>query len=187
MKLRDLLRYNTRHHLFLSRERGLLLNPCSYGTRERRGDWHEPLWLFRLRQRTFCFAGRQRCRRRDDLFAFNHNDGKAPDTWDLGPDGNRTCSYCGSLHPDDFMAICRKAITDERYSVDPSDKRYKVYVRQPGVRNASEGAIKFYMQHAPASPTPQDELDYSRAVKISRERFDMKWKARMGRPAGAAL
>ena len=34
--------------------------------------------------------------------------------------------------------------------IDVSDKRYKVYVRRPGVINASAGAIKFYNWHLPS-------------------------------------
>jgi len=47
-----------------------------------------------------------------------------------------------------------------------------VYVKQPGVRNASEGAIKFYMQHAPAEPTDEDQQAFREAVRVSRERFE---------------
>jgi hypothetical protein len=37
---------------------------------------------------------------------------------------DRTCSYCGSFHPDDFMA-CLEAGT---VVLTPTDKSYKVYV-----------------------------------------------------------
>lgn len=46
----------------------------------------------------------------------------------------RSCSYCGSAHPDDFMAACREGVL-----LGPTDKAYKVYL------NHSDG--KFYFQH----------------------------------------
>lgn len=176
----QLLRYGSRHHLYFPGDWRLpQLNPiCSSSHRKsgkRTRSVHEPRWLFRLRQRLFAFAGRQRCGRRGDFgdrtFPGRYQGDPLPDTWDLGPDGNRTCSYCGSIHPDDLMTICRKALTDVRYSVDGTDKGYKVYLRQPGVRNASEGAIKFYMQHAPKQPSAEDQELFARARRLSNERF----------------
>lgn len=175
-RLRRLLRYNSRHHLYHHPGQGLKLDPVSslYDGKEWTID--EPLWLFRWRQRLFAFGGRQRCGRRGDWdqivtsARFNGNK-PLPDTWDIGPDGNRTCSYCGSIHPDDLMAICRKTLTDPRYGVEGTDKSYKVYVRQPGVRNASEGAIKFYKQHAPDQPSKADQDLFAEAVRITARRF----------------
>lgn len=46
----------------------------------------------------------------------------------------RTCSYCGSLHPDEFMA---RAEAGEE--LVPTDKDYKVYV--------GAARDKFYFQH----------------------------------------
>lgn len=59
---------------------------------------------------------------------------------------DRCCSFCGSMHPDDLSA----ALDLETTKIDVSDKRYKVYVRRPGVINASAGAIKFYNWHLPS-------------------------------------
>ncbi len=39
---------------------------------------------------------------------------------------NGVCSYCGSLHPDDFMAAARAGC-----ELGPTDKGYKVYVDLP--------------------------------------------------------
>jgi hypothetical protein len=103
--------------------------------------------LWRFRQRLFAFRGRQLCPRRYESWQGKTGE-KFPDTWDLGPDGNRTCSYCGSIHPDDLAVIIQKSKTDSRYAIEETDKNYKVYIRQPNVRNAGEGAIKFYRQHA---------------------------------------
>ena len=150
--MRKLLLYSGRHHLFVPRDGSVpRLNPLSTSSHNRAGtrtiSLHEPLWLFRLRQRLFAFRGRQRCPRRDEGWQGESSE-RLPDTWDIGPDRNRTCSYCGSIHPDDLDVIIQKARTDARYGIEGTTKGYKVYIRQPGVRNAGEGAIKFYRQHA---------------------------------------
>jgi hypothetical protein len=174
------LRYNSRHSLYFPGDGKLpRLDPISSrshaeksGKRTRALD--EPLWLFRLRQRLFAFAGNHRCGRRDESLRpdlFSGSRGNGPDTWDLGPDGYRTCSYCGSIHPDDLMDVCRKTLADPRYSVTGTDKGYKFYLRQPGVRNASEGAIKFYTHHVPESPSKEDQALFAAALRVSNERF----------------
>lgn len=56
---------------------------------------------------------------------------KGPDRW--GAD--KTCNYCGSLHPDEFM---RRAEAGEE--LGPTDKNYKVYM-------SGSGSGKFYFQH----------------------------------------
>lgn len=64
---------------------------------------------------------------------------------------DRVCSYCGSMHPDEFISWCEDAIkVDSKVSIDSTDKPYKVYIHRPGVSNASEGAIKFYLPHLTA-------------------------------------
>lgn len=69
------------------------------------------------------------------------------DVWrKVGPD--RVCSYCGSMHPEDLRAVL-PTVDGERVTLELADKRHKVYVRRPGIRNASEGAIKFYLVHGP--------------------------------------
>lgn len=184
MRLMYLLRYKSRHSIYFAGDGARpQLNPLSStshtksGKRTKRID--EPLWIYRLRKRWFAIAGRQRCGRRDDLFGLNLNDGPLPDTWNMGPDGNRTCSYCGSIHCDDLMKIARLSLTDDRYGIEGTTKNYKVYVRQPGVRNASEGAIKFYMQHAPAAPSREDQELFAQSRRLTREREDAKWKAHL--------
>ncbi len=130
------------------------------------------------------------CGRRFDMYAgsisvhFDRQPGQ--DHWlRFKSNGNRVCSYCGSLHPDDFFAVV-KVSTDSPESaayksvpeIEPSDKGYKIYVQQPGVRNALEGGIKFYTQHLPRNAegktTVSDEQNeqYGRAVRASRRRLD---------------
>lgn len=183
------LRYNSCHRLWFPGDWKLpQLNPISSSSHSASGrrtfGWYEPGWLYRIRQRLFAFAGRHRCGRRGESWigqsATFGGDKPLPDSWDIGPDGNRTCSYCGSIHADDLMVICRKTLEDERYGIEGTDKSYKVYVRQPGVRNASEGAIKFYMAHAPAEPSKSDQELFAKARQLTTQR----WLARSSRPFG---
>jgi hypothetical protein len=84
-----------------------------------------------------------------------------------------------------MLRLVRQAATtpeDADYSssvsIEPSDKSYKVYVHQPGVRNAHEGGIKFYMMHVPRGEdgkiavTEEQQAEYAEAVRRSRKRFD---------------
>ena len=119
-----------------------------------------------------------------------------PDHWQkFKSNGNRVCSFCGSLHWDDMLALVHEAATaapDASYRsvvcIEPSDKKYKVYVHQPGVRNAHEGGIKFYMQHVPRGEdgkiavTEEQHVEYSKAVKATQERFDKYLAEQFPRP-----
>lgn len=177
--MNKMLRHNSRHHLWFPQgykgRWAPRLNPIeSTYDRKFRPRFNEPMWLFKLRQRLFCYAGRQHCGRRGESH-LGATGRLNPDTWDMGPDGNRTCSYCGSIHFDDLMTICRKTIVDERYSVDGTTKSYKVYVRQPGVRNAGEGAIKFYSAHLPKVMRVADRQLLANAMKVSFERYRAKF------------
>ena len=124
------------------------------------------------------------CPRRDESFIGATFTG--PDHWDkFKSNGDRVCSYCGSLHWEDMLRLVHEAATgpdDSKYrdvvSIEPSGKSYKVYVHQPGVRNAHEGGIKFYMQHVPRGEdgkiqvTDEQQAEYAKAVKVSKERFN---------------
>lgn len=52
----------------------------------------------------------------------------------------RGCSYCGSMHPDDFMEAMR-----EGAELGTTSKNYKAYVR--GYKNDGANGGKFYFQH----------------------------------------
>jgi hypothetical protein len=71
------------------------------------------------------------------------------DAWKIDtPKGDRTCSYCGGIHPDDFIPILKAACDPTDLTrIDWSDKSYKIYISRPDVKNASEGAIKSYGGH----------------------------------------
>ena len=56
-------------------------------------------------------------------------------------ESNGTCSYCGSLSPDQLF----KAIEDG-CEIGPTDKDYKVYLEGEGSPKVG-GACKFYFQH----------------------------------------
>lgn len=62
-----------------------------------------------------------------------------PDAPGIINSGVRACSYCGSMHPDDFM----QAILDG-HEVGPTDKSYKAYLEYVPSR---ESRGKFYFQH----------------------------------------
>jgi hypothetical protein len=52
----------------------------------------------------------------------------------------RTCSYCGSMHPDDVI----RGMIEHSVELEPTDKNYKVYVKSTG-EGGEHG--KFYFQH----------------------------------------
>jgi hypothetical protein len=59
-----------------------------------------------------------------------------PDTWRERPGELPSCSYCGSMHPNEFMRIAEGGV----HELGPTDKSYKVYVD-------SHRPSKFYFQH----------------------------------------
>lgn len=88
---------------------------------------------------------KQTCPRRGEI-GQRWEEGK--DTWTvrgrrgsgLLGDGLRTCSYCGSLHPDDFMT----GIEESTYQVGPTDKNYKAYVGLlPSAEEAAAADVRF--------------------------------------------
>ena len=77
------------------------------------------------------------------------NIAKDGDRWDAFPNGQRVCSYCGSLHPDDMFALISE---HGLAAIEPSTKGYKWYIgRAFAAVNASLGPIKYYRMH----DTPQ--------------------------------
>lgn len=90
----------------------------------------------------------QRCPRRDEGYAMpvdGQNEDK-PDHWValdmgvIGARGGRHCSFCGSLHPDDFMRMITEGET-----LEPTDKNYKAYVSAS--EKVGPNGDKFYFQH----------------------------------------
>jgi len=75
-----------------------------------------------------------------DLFG-NWERKEGLDTWTKGhglvtQGAEKSCSFCGSLHPDTFMEWI-----DAGAEVGPTDKNYKAYIRGP------QGEAKFYYLH----------------------------------------
>lgn len=130
------------------------------------------------------------CGRRAESGMDNHsvfqNGGAGLDRWQkFKTNGNRVCSYCGSLHPDDMFDLVQTsafAPLDAAYrsviEVEYSDKSYKIYVWQPGVRNAHEGGIKFYTHHLPRDSNrdfdipQQRHAELAQALRGTKYRFD---------------
>lgn len=166
----NLLRYRGKHHLYFPGQWALpQLNPLmsrshNEATNKRTKTIWEPTWLFRLRNR-FASAGPVMC---GDMAA----------RWLYGADGNRVCDCCGSIHPDDLLKIARKSLRDERYAITGTDKGYKFYVKQPGVRNAGEGAIKFYTMHMPKWRTKYEGELFREAVLIAHKRWQAAYAKR---------
>lgn len=113
-----------------------------------------------------------------------------PDRWRDMPNGEHTCSYCGSMRAEEFITFCKEVISnpDVNLRIEISDKSYKIYVNRPAVKNAGDGPIKFYMMHAPMSATKEGHYDevfcdlVSAAAVISRTKFDKfmtEWRARL--------
>lgn len=94
--------------------------------------------------------------------------------WKSQPNGDRTCSYCGSLHPDDFLDIMQRyAAGEEGYHFGLTDKAYKVYANRSGVQNASHGGIKFYGAHAvPEGDPKRAEHEAAWTAAVAKYRAD---------------
>lgn len=55
---------------------------------------------------------------------------------------NRTCSYCGSMHPDEVML----RLEAQNVTVGSTDKSYKIYLHNDGGDPMPQPG-KFYFQH----------------------------------------
>lgn len=89
------------------------------------------------------------------------------DTWCKEANGDLCCSYCGSLHPEDFIRLVKKSSDPSSdVSIDSSTKGYKFYIRRPDVVNAAEGGIKFYNWHF------RDQSDVDRVNTNLRQAVD---------------
>lgn len=120
-------------------------------------------------------SGKQTCPRRiREIGPWEHKEGL--DRWNkTGAD--RTCSFCGSLHPEDFEHVLERVIADPSCRIDHSDKSYKIYIHRPEIKNGGEGAIKYYKQHnyTDAADIARIEPLFAQALKLSRERSREPW------------
>lgn len=94
-----------------------------------------------------------RCGRRDDMiYAVTAMTGdpqprtgsprSGQDLWIRWPGTLRTCDYCGSLHPEDAIAVVKSG----RAELESSDKNYKAYL-QIGTPADPDYYSKAYRQH----------------------------------------
>lgn len=182
------LRHGGRHYLYWG-DNGLQLNPyvtCSHMKNSKRRTWgkHEPVWLWSLRKYLFMEmnehhrCGSRRAYEPSDVFNMATRDVPYPDRWLKMPLGERECSHCGAMHPDDFFALCKRAVDVGDVEIEPTDKGHKYYIHRPEVRNAGEGAIKFYTWHLEQKQFDADNKDnkvFRAALKITRERMQVRW------------
>lgn len=72
------------------------------------------------------------------------------DWWQVLPNDDRCCSFCGSISFEQFERLIELSISDpSKCRIELSTKGYKFYVRRPEIKNAMEGGIKFYSWHVP--------------------------------------
>lgn len=92
------------------------------------------------------------------------------DEWLVKPDGTRTCSFCGSLHPADMIEIMHEFSRGmEGFQFSTSDKPHKYYAKRPGVQNASEGGIKFYGWHL-----REDDAEFRAVEHMALARYQLR-------------
>ncbi len=87
--------------------------------------------------------------------------------------GDRSCSFCGSMHWSDFLSWCsRAAEPDSDVEIDLG-KPGKFYIHRKGVPNASVAPIKFYSCHLPTpfEPTPEEDAIIRKALEVSQVRI----------------
>ena len=87
---------------------------------------------------------RQTCMRRMNEFGGQERNENI-DHWKVYPNGDRCCSYCGSLHPEDVI----KKIKEHGFGViGQTTKNYKFYVgTNASVRTNDSHGQKYYRQH----------------------------------------
>ena len=105
--------------------------------------------------------------------AYDPNIDEGLDVWDTRGE-DRVCSFCGSIHPDDLKAILEELPENEEVTVEISTKRHKLYINRPNIKNASEGAIKYYFYHG---VNEEMEALLNQCIPISRERAQAKMRA----------
>ncbi len=84
-----------------------------------------------------------------------------------GPD--RSCSFCGSMHPDDFLSWCLRVVEPDSDVEIDLGKPGKFYVRRKG---ATDTSIKFYSWHfqTPFDPSPEEDAMIRKALEVSQVR-----------------
>jgi hypothetical protein len=91
------------------------------------------------------------------------------------------CSYCGSLHDEQFLKHVREVIEnpDPDIRIELNDSRQKIYIARPEIKNAADGAIKYYLLHlkqwCATNDKNVDEMDkfLHEAFIASKEKFSV--------------
>ncbi len=124
--------------------------------------------------------------RHQDLVA--HFRFPGPDQWRQEPNGDYTCSYCGGMHPEQFLNFCKEVVesTDLKVRIEYIGYKGKFYVERPTVRNAGEGAIKARILHiwqwCAQQGMKEEERDIiiaqiNEAIKVSEKKFNESFKS----------
>lgn len=115
-------------------ERGIIK-----ATHDGRGyDWVACKWIEKLQGEA------QTCQRRmSEAGPWEYKEGI--DVWHKrdGEDGPRTCSFCGSVHPNDVIEIIKGGGTTEK----ATGKSYKGYLYRGATQTHLPSHMKFYLQH----------------------------------------
>lgn len=87
---------------------------------------------------------------------------------------DRVCQYCGSIHLDDFLALLDRFVDPDLpfWYLEMNDRRDKIYLRRPGIKNAMEGAIKFKMAHLPCDRAEELWPKMAAALRAG----EVKWR-----------
>lgn len=103
------------------------------------------------------------------------------DKWPEGFTKPRTCSYCGSVHPDDLIAL-----VEQGWEFDPSTKSYKSYWQPPGFIERMNAALRDITQLVDGrlgeprhvSPVPPVKLYHNHLRAEQADRINAMLKAR---------
>lgn len=97
------------------------------------------------------------------------------DRWEWRGD-DRVCSFCGSLHPNDFESLLWRVLYDEQVLIFPADHANKIYLQRPEVSDASQGALKYKKWHnLSAEWVARINPRFHEALEISLQRFQRRF------------
>lgn len=110
------------------------------------------------------------CPRRAESYAIMARE----DTWKRGHGligQKRGCSYCGSMHPEDFL----QAVRDGK-EVGPTDKSYKAYLHEPLTEKQKEATrlraianwVERGMTEAEAAALVEEDLHYGSGADLGK-------------------
>ncbi len=95
------------------------------------------------------------------------------DNWEKrGPD--RCCSFCGGIHPQDFLALMRQAADPESdVRIEQATGKSKWYITRKEVPTGAEGGMKTYGVHLVNTEwTDEIQAVLPKATILSKEKFE---------------